>query len=339
MKTIQILRYTQLLLLISVAASAQVGQTTLTLEDKARQRTLITALWYPTAAVATPSAARDVVIADPVVTDAEPLQQRWPVVVLSHGTGGDRLSQAWLATALVRAGYLVVSINHWGNTWDNKIPSEFVRMWERPRDITFVLDQLLTHPRWARYLQPDKIAAAGFSLGGYTVITLAGGVMSLDRLEAYAATTAGQRETNIPEMPGLMQEFSKPIYTEEYNRVRHQLADKRIKAVVAMAPAVGQGFDANSLQAIRIPVAIVAAPADSIAPVATNAAWYHQGIRNSAYLTLPQETGHYIFLNTCSDFGKTVLPPFLCQDAATIDRTQLHQEVVQYIIAFLNKSL
>src|ERR1700733_13670009 len=44
-----------------------------------------------------------------------PALEKWPLIVLSHGTGGSALQMAWLGTALARAGFVAVAVNHPGN--------------------------------------------------------------------------------------------------------------------------------------------------------------------------------------------------------------------------------
>jgi predicted dienelactone hydrolase len=45
--------------------------------------------------------------------------------------------------------------------------------------------------------------AAGFSIGGYTVIALAGGKLDLNALDAFTKTPEGVKEITLPEFPNL----------------------------------------------------------------------------------------------------------------------------------------
>lgn len=78
--------------------------------------------------------------------------------------------------------------------------------------------------------------------------------------------------------------------------------------------------------------------ADSIAPVRTNAAYFKSMIPPAQYVTLTPTAGHYIFLNTCTPFGKEVLPPMLCRDTPPADREEIHKQVYSQIHTFLSKS-
>src|SRR5690606_41854760 len=61
------------------------------------------------------------------VRDAKTIKGQYPLVLFSHGNGGSRLSMEWLAQSLVKSGYIVAAVDHWGNTHDNKIGIEFLK--------------------------------------------------------------------------------------------------------------------------------------------------------------------------------------------------------------------
>jgi len=72
-------------------------------------------------------------------------------VVVSHGTGGAAEGMAWLAEPLAEAGFLAVAVDHHGNNYvDGYLPEGFAFWWERPRDLSFVLDSSTPRGRPAR---------------------------------------------------------------------------------------------------------------------------------------------------------------------------------------------
>ena len=77
-------------------------------------------LWYPTEASG-PLAfdfESEVWEGTEVVKDAAPAEDRFPLVILSHGMFGNAYNQAWLASALAERGYMVAGISHPGtSTW------------------------------------------------------------------------------------------------------------------------------------------------------------------------------------------------------------------------------
>src|SRR5262245_11811469 len=66
-----------------------------------------------------------------------------PLVVVSHGTGGSGSDMKWLVEPLVAAGFRVVAVDHHGNNYvDGYEPEGFLYVWERPKDLSVVLDVL-----------------------------------------------------------------------------------------------------------------------------------------------------------------------------------------------------
>jgi len=98
-------------------------------------------------------------------------ESKRPLIVMSHGTGGSSAQLSWLAEELVYAGFIVAAVNHHGNTAveDKSWPHGFVLPNERARDLAVLIDRLLADPRLGPHIDPTRIGAAGFSLGGYTV--------------------------------------------------------------------------------------------------------------------------------------------------------------------------
>lgn len=288
-------------------------------------RLLLTEIWYP----------QDLAIE----TDKEPSAiskiniQKHPLVLLSHGTGGSRLSLIWLAKRLAQEGYIVAAVDHFGNTTDNRIPEYFVRYWERPLDISFLIDQLLNDSKLSNLINNDKVAVVGFSLGGYTSLALAGAKLDCALLKKKSKTKPGKQELTIPEMGDLM-----PLVDQiDCSQIPLSLKDNRIRAFVALAPALGLGFSTKDQFTVEAPVLILGAENDMIAPVKRNAAKYHRLIPTSQLQVLKRNLGHYIFLPKVKKYGPDEAIFF--EDPQGIERTEVHQEVGTLILDFLKNSL
>ena len=318
-------------------ASFDVGQRTLSYEDKTRNRKLITEIWYPTPE--RPSGEdMSPFVRIPTKRNASISQGTFPLIVFSHGTGGGRLTVEWLCAGLASKGFMVAAVDHFGNTFDNPIPIEFVKFWERPQDISFVLTQLIDNDEISAHVDAARVGAAGFSLGGYTAITLAGAKMDFDALKNYLNTEVGKKEAEIPEMPGLISFFGKPEVKESYKKAP-SLFDKRIKSVFVMSPAIGQAFPTNeNFKGISVPVYIVVAANDMIAPIKTNAAHYAKLIRTSQYKTLGGEAGHYVFLNEAKEGLKQEAPMFF-NDPPGVNRHDIHEQALQLAADHFRKTL
>jgi len=278
-------------------------------------------------------AAKDAVLA--------PAFNKFPLIALSHGTGGSAMQMAWLGTYLASRGYIVVAVNHPGNNAVTGYTTEgFVEGWERAKDITTVIDDLLKDQRFGSKIDPDRIGAAGFSYGGYTMMELAGAKTDSTRLLAWCDKE--KSACNPPEMPDLMEKFAtlkdKPDVKQALQHSGDSYRDLRVRAVFAIAPAVAQAFTPESLRAIAIPVEIVAGAADPIAPPADNAQFFASNIKTAKLTILPGGVSHYTFLDVGTDAGKKQLPQFFV-DNPGVDRESVHQQVSQMAADFFDQQL
>jgi predicted dienelactone hydrolase len=313
-------------------------------------RPIVASVWYPAApdAKTTQILPEAVPFSVPMVAAGAPVvgnSVRYPLVVLSHGTGGAGLQLMWLGHYLAARGNIVVALSHHGNSGDggNYEPQGFMLWWERARDVTIAIDRMIADSVFGSRIDPARIAAAGFSLGGYTVIALVGGRTSLGEFARFCSGpnrdfTCGP-QLEFPEAPARFDSLRKSdaIVQASLARAGNSYLDPRIKAVFAIAPALGSAFTSQSLGAIRIPVAIAAGAGDSVAPVATNAQRLATLISNAKLTVLPGAVGHYVFLAECKPAGVREIP--ICRDAPGVDRAAIHSDVAGMVDTFFRSVL
>jgi predicted dienelactone hydrolase len=308
---------------------------------------LQTAVWYPAADTATGEEAifgglEPVFVPVVVAAGAElsPASRRYPLVILSHGTGGSAVQMMWLGHSLAARGYIVAAVNHHGNTGaePRRTAQGFLLYWERARDLTAVLDSLLADPVFGPRIDRDRIGAAGFSLGGYTVIAVAGGVFSQSEFDAFCRSprkdfTCGP-QPEFPAAPALFEELRRtdPVVQASLRHAGDSYEDKRIKRVFAIAPALGGGFTREGLGKVAVPVHIVVGAGDSVTPPDTNARRYADLIKSARLTVLPGNVGHHTFLAECTARGKAVVE--VCRDAEGVERGQVHQQVARLAFEF-----
>jgi len=266
---------------------------------------------------------------------------KFPLIALSHGTGGSALQMAWLGTNLAAHGYIVVAVNHPGNNAVTGYTTQgFIEGWERAKDISAVIRDMLADPRFGSKIDPDRIGAAGFSYGGYTMMELAGARTDFNRILAWCDEQQGACDP--PEMPALMEKFKaikqQPDVQQALQRSADSYRDPLIRAVFAIAPAVARAFAPESLQKITIPVEIVAGASDPIAPPAQNAQFFAANIKGAKLTILPGGVGHYTFLDVGTDAGKKQLPQFFV-DNPGVDREAVHKQVAEMAAEFFEKEL
>nr|WP_231780043.1 dienelactone hydrolase [Spirosoma sp. KNUC1025] len=316
----------------------QIGQQTFSFMDPSRQRPVVTEVWYPTNdSLKASDKVFSPFIRQYTVRNGQLPTHKMPLIMLSHGTGGGRLTMEWLAQGLVQNGFIVAAVDHWGNTYANKVPLEFLKPWERPLDIRFALTALLKNPAFSRVIDSQRIGGAGFSFGGYTVIALAGAVLDYDALLTYYKTR-GRREIDIPELPGVAQYLNDPSLKAAIQKLP-SLEDHRLSAFLAISPALGQGFlRKDQVKAIHEPVYIVGAQNDRMAPVKANARHYHTLISRSEYYEFGGKTGHYVMLNEAIDEVKKSDPIYFT-DEVPVNRHQVHADVIRLAAQFFRDKL
>jgi predicted dienelactone hydrolase len=311
---------------------------------------LVTSLWYP-AVRGTSVFEHDIgPPGSPLfhlgewADDARAAKGPFPLIALSHGTGGSAQIMAWLARALASRGYVVAAVNHPGNNALEAYTAEgFLLWWERARDLTTMIDLLLQDRDFARTIDPRRIGAVGFSLGGYTVIEIAGARTEPALFRKFCRSAEAEGCADPPEFPNLFKRWDEL----EANNASFQLAvsqsgrsyrDSRIRSVFAIAPALGHAFIPGSLRRLAIPVAIVAGVDDRVVPVGSNAQLLAKLIPRASLMLLPGGVEHYTFLATCMEAGRR-MQPTLCTDAEGVDREQIHRRTVDRAVQFFNRTL
>ncbi|WP_398455824.1 alpha/beta hydrolase family protein [Sphingobacterium thalpophilum] len=309
-----------------------VGEREISYTDSSRARPLKVQLWYPTDDKDTKDTELPFLLS-PTVRNAKFIQNKYPLIVLSHGTGGNRFSLSWLAINLAKNGYVVLAPDHWGNTLNNKIPENFVRYWDRPLDMSFLISSFLEDARFNSYVDSTRIAAIGFSLGGYTTLALAGTKIDCDILKKNASLAENRNQFVVPEL-GDLQNLIQKISCKQ---VPKDLKDSRFKVNIALSPALGLGLPEGE-QNSASSVLIIGAADDQIAPLRTNALKYSEVIKGSRNIVLPANTGHYIFLNEGTPQLVQAEPSYY-SDHQTIDRKSIHQQLAKEIRHFLSENL
>jgi predicted dienelactone hydrolase len=134
------------------------------------------------------------------------IQQANPLIVYSPGLGsGLSNGQAWCET-WQRAGFVVVTLSHPHTNeslWDTRVTSFSQNMTKaldaaqypaRVADCRYVLDLCLRDKELSKWIDPDRIGAAGHSYGALTVQALAGQAgpsQRDDRIRAFVSLSPG----------------------------------------------------------------------------------------------------------------------------------------------------
>ncbi|WP_237077245.1 alpha/beta hydrolase family protein [Myxococcus xanthus] len=316
-------------------AAYAVGFTTRTFEDAARQRSLKTVVWYPAPPgspmvehTASPIFVPFVAAKDAPVSDA---WERWPLVVLSHGNGGAAVNMSWFGAHLAAHGFIVVSVDHPGNTYGDTSPEGYVRGWERPQDFTALLDGLLKDAVWGPRVDAERVGAAGHSMGGYTALALAGARLNLSPI-ANLCTAPETREH-----PGCDE-----LRDVDYSRIdmavaRASYKDSRVRAAISMAPGMAGTYEARDVADLDVPVMLVLAKGDELMPHAQHGLHLAKLLPDATTVVL-DDAAHFTFLPECTELGFKVAA-MLCRDATPGTRAASQARTRAEAVAFFQRVL
>lgn len=176
MKRLALLSLFALSIALPAAADMLPGYDRFDLAADHRARPVAASIWYPAANRTYRAPVGDGPIFDPTFAFIGPAiaEGEHPLVLLSHGSGGNADALGWLATGLVARGAIVLAVNHPGSTSGDSSPRRSVDLGARAKDLSAALDMILADPAFAPFIDEDRIGVVGFSLGGATALGLAG---------------------------------------------------------------------------------------------------------------------------------------------------------------------
>jgi predicted dienelactone hydrolase len=317
-----------------------VGTVSIEMNDSSRKRPFTSEVWFAAAqgtqaepfAPLPPIVPFDVALqAKPATTsDAAGPAARKPLIVLSHGNWATRYAYGWLATDLVRAGYIVLTPSHPGTMFGDLRPEYRARLWERSQDVSFALTELLKDPAWAARIDPQRIGFMGHSFGGWTGVSLAGGQYDYARQLQYCKDTP-QKDLYCE---GLIKDYNPQTVTEDG---KASFQDKRIRAYYMMASGVAAGFDTASLKGITSPMVFDTAKFDTVLAPQAGSSLFAQSIPSSREIV--RDVGHFSYGPECRPVIGKLLAGQVCTDPEGVSRKDLHTKVTQDATAFFATEL
>jgi predicted dienelactone hydrolase len=217
-----------------------------------------------------------------------------PLVLLSHGIGQTGRSLMYLGEYLASQGIAAVVVTH-------PPPSALREFTERPRDVGRVLDHLAAHQAWKKRLNLERVGLLGHSLGGYTVLVAAGAQPQAQGLQRQC-----QSDWALFNLSLLLLQCR----ALEINPWPTPLPDPRIRAVVAINPAIGGILGAEGLAPLTVPVMVIGGGGDWVTPVLPEQIQPFAGLRGRHhYLLILPTANHVDGLDEARQLAPQRLPP------------------------------
>jgi predicted dienelactone hydrolase len=243
-----------------------------------------------------------------VAKDAEPKEGVFPLILISHGSGGAHLLYRTLAHHLACNGFIVGMPEHpFNNLNNNTLVDTVENLTNRPRHIRTAINWFYDSRKFARFLKPDSVGIIGHSMGGYTALALAGGV-----------------PTSFP--------------NESSDRQPHLInvtSDYRIKALVLLAPASVWFMAQGALSGVNVPILMLIGEKDEYTP-SFHAQIILEGVPDKTKLQyrVIKNAGHFSFLSPFPESMTNVaFPP--SQDPCGFNRVSFHNELNAEVLEFL----
>lgn len=304
------------------------------------QRNVVGHVWYPSEQQGEPGLLQDSKVWAKIVghIDAPVAPGAFPVLLVSHGMYGNSLNQAWLAQEMARQGVISVLPNHPGTTTFDRDPDQARRLWLRATDLGVSLDALLADPKYAEHIDASRVAAAGHSLGGYTVMAASGARHDVAGFVQYCAIVPMRVDCGIMDM------WNVGTNPADLPELQSDRSDPRIKTVIAMDLGGTQIFDKDSLASITRPVLILGSGRQDMLmqDVESRALAAALPDHNVTHVEL-EDAGHFDFMGECIPGGFEILAreepgdEMVCIKGIE-DRARQHDRMTQLILAHLRKT-
>ena len=282
-------------------------------------------IWYPQGDC--PNSAASLCLAEGAITGK--------VVVFSHGSMGSAEEYSWLGESLAAAGFIVVGVNHYGESRIYGQGTQDLRstalIWQRAQDISAILSRLPRERVFQREVDWTNVVGIGHSAGGQTVALLAGARFDLRLLPPYCGSSAAKGDLscnysrNIANVP---EQFI-ALFNASYQ-------DTRLKRIVLLDPAQGSSLLQDSLRGISLPSLIVGAVDNDFLPWENHGARYAAAIAGGRTILLSSGEGHFIYLTSCNHKAE-VFGVFLCEDRPGVDRTAVQRRLAPQIVDFVRQ--
>ena len=320
---------TLIILMLPLSSIAQIGLSEIDFKDDSRGRSISSYIFYPTNQKPNNKFAGNIAFYGfNAAENSSVSKDKLSLFILVHGTSGNWKNTSWLAKELAEDA-IVVSANFPNYTTGQATPESVLKPWNQAKDVSFLIDSISASP-FGKYIDNNKITVIGHSLGGYTAMALSGAILDLGEYYEFC-------KINFDKSCGYFKNALDKLSTENIEKAKQSLYDKRVKAGIALAPGFTESISQVSLESSTTPMLIISAENDTNVPPRTHLS----NIPNNIKQYQIKESSHFSFLQVCKPNAIAILSEegaaFVCEDSGEKSRSEIHKETILQIRKFLTK--
>lgn len=292
-------------------------------------------VWYPSSGQGKAKPAQISPIFEDItgLEDTAPDKGPFPLVLVSHGIGGNMKSMEWLVAGLASKGVIAITMNHINSTDTDLNLRKALKHRIRTGDISAALKHLLEDEKFGKHIDASRIYSAGFSLGGWTALSIAG---LRGNLEGYSEHCKSDNAT-----PGCSVIAKAGVSLDELNAERWNrlYKDDRIRGAVAIDPLLTFGVTEKETSDLAKNILLIGLGAGKNrypdANFTADGSDLVSVIPGVTELTI-SPAAHYTALNRCKPEGMDLVTKNnavpVCTDPDGADRNGVHRQIIEAII-------
>jgi predicted dienelactone hydrolase len=256
-----------------------------------------------------------------------------PVILMSHGWGGNFKRMAWLSSALAEKGAIVIAVNHPNSMTGDLNNLNALNHWTRAQDLSAALDYVMQDAEMAAHIDAARVYSVGFSYGGWTALSLGGLKGERDGLDRFChnGSKVSSHCTDILKAGITISDINADKWQASYK-------DPRVIAVAAIDPALTMGLTNGDKSQLDVPVLLIGLGEGDSRLLATDTT-----ARGSNFeALLPTATVEHIFpathftaLGVCKPKGAEILAEEkddpVCTDPPGTDRKAVMARIITSI--------
>ena len=315
-------------------AADRVGMTAINIPAAHHHRPVKTLVFFPAEGGTESLLGGNPVFFGTMVHDqATPLPGKHPLILMSHGWGGNATRMAWLEAGLAAKGVIVVAVNHPNSAIGDIQYQSALNHWTRAQDLSAALDYVLKDSPLGSMIDPARIYAAGFSYGGWTALSMAGVRGRRAGFEAYCKAAGDGSD-----FCRMLRKQGVDITAIDGAKYEASYKDKRIAAAAAIEPGLTWDLTPSDVSGLDVPVLLIGLGQGKDRLEATDTSKTgnnFEALLPAARVEVIAPANHFTALGLCKPAGAALLAEEnddpVCTDPPGTDRKAVLDRIIELL--------